>query len=893
MSALGNTLLVVVDLVVLCGLVLWLHRLSPRYGLAPLMLCLAAIVTILHTLGPVGVFVEALPGIHVIIVSVALVPAALLGMLAIYVVQGTAAARITLFGILGVSILALGLHLLQSGHLAMPGGGNIAGLPADHRSLTRSPSITVGSLAAFALSLTAIVVVYQTVINFLPRTPAWITPGLALLAALWTDTLVFRLVGLGWMGFMDGVGGTLAQKSAAGLVVWPLAAWYLVRVAPRMPGYVADRDRGALDLLLGTYGRQAQVLSTVEAARRLTEDELRRAETWIATIVSNAPIVFFALDREGRFTLSEGQGLVTLGLEPGQVVGQSAFDLYPEAGDEIRRALGGEVVKATVRVGQLVWETAYTPIVDETGEVSGVTGVAHDLTERVAAEEALRESEVRFRSTFEQAAVGIAHVDIDGRLLRVNQRYAEMLGYERADLLNVSYESLTHPEDRAATAERLERLLAGELESFSIERRYVRQDGGSVWGNLTAALLRDEAGQPAYFVFVIEDITRRRQTEDQLRQSQKMEVVGQLTGGVAHDYNNLMTVIMGGLELARADVGEGHRAVSALDAAIDATRRGASLTQRLLAFARRQTLRPTVVDLGALLTEMQDLLTASLREAIEVRSSVAADLWTLRADRPQMENAILNLVLNARDAMPRGGHLEIRASNAVLDDGETPAEGAPAGEYVLLEVSDDGAGMPSEILEHAFEPFFTTKEVGKGSGLGLSMVYGFVSQSGGHISIESEQGKGTTVRLYMPRAEGAPSNQAHPVASVAEGLDGDAVILVVEDDPDVRRLVVRLIDRLGYETLEAEEAHAALAILDVRPDVDLLFTDLVLPGGTTGAELAREARRRRPSLRVLYSSGYSRDVLAGEGRLDDEVALVEKPFEKSTLALALRGALHG
>jgi PAS domain S-box-containing protein len=893
MSALNNILLVVVDLIVLCGVVLWLHRLSPRYGLAPLMLCLAAIVTILHTLGPVGVFVEALPGVDVIIVSVVLVPAALLGMLAIYVVQGTAAARITLFGVLGVSVLALGLQLLQAGHLSLPGGGTIAGLAADHRSLARSPSITIGSLAAFALSLTAIVVVYQTVTNFLPRTPTWVTPGLALLAALWTDTLTFRVVAFGWGGLLDPVGITLVQKSVAGVIVWPLAAWYLVRVAPTMPGYAPDRDRGALDLLLGTYGRQAQVLSTVEAARRLTEDELRRAETWIATIVSNAPIVFFALDRDGRFTLSEGQGLEALGLEPGQVVGQSAFDLYPGIRDEIRRALDGEVVKATVRVGELVWETAYTPIVDEAGDVTGVTGVATDLTDRVVAEEAMRESEVRFRSTFEQAAVGIAHVDVDGRLLRVNKRGAEILGYDRADLLNVPYESFTHPEDRGETAERLRRVLAGELESFSMEKRYLRQDGGTVWGNLTVALLRDEGGEPAYFVFVIEDITRRRHTEDQLRQSQKMEVVGQLTGGVAHDYNNLMTVIMGGLELVRADLGEGHKALSALDAAMDATRRGATLTQRLLAFSRRQTLRPTVVDLGALLTEMQDLLTASLREAIDVRSSVAADLWTLRADRPQMENAILNLVLNARDAMPRGGRLEIRASNAVLDDGQTLSGGAPAGEYVLLEVKDDGAGMPSEILEHAFEPFFTTKEVGKGSGLGLSMVYGFVSQSGGHISIESEPGLGTTVRLYMPRAGGSRSTVSLPVAPVAEASDGDAVILVVEDDPDVRRLVVRLIKRLGYDTFEAEEAEAALAILEGEPEVDLLFTDLVLPGGTTGAQLADEARRRRPELRVLYSSGYSRDVLAGEGRLDDQVALVEKPFEKSTLAAALREALRG
>jgi PAS domain S-box-containing protein len=890
MSTATNTLLLTLDLVILSSVVLWLHRISPRYGLAPLITGLAAIVTVLHTLGPVGVYVRAVPGLELVVGSTVLVPVALLGILLIYAVQGTAAARVTIFGILGVSGLALGLHLIQAEHLTMPGGGNVAGLPAESPAFARSAAITTGSLVAFALSLSVIVIVYQAIQNLLPRTPAWLTPGLALMAAMWCDTLVFRALAFGWTGSVSDVPGALAAKTVSTLVVWPLAGWYMARVAPNMPGYEEAKDRGALDLLFGTYGRQAQALTLTEAARRLTEDELKEAQARLATIVSNAPIIFFALNADGIFTLSEGKGLETLGLEPGQLVGHSALDLYPEARDQIRRALSGESFTATMTGGEFVWETTYTPMIGPDGATLGAIGVATDVTERARALRALRDSERRFRSTFEQAAVGIAHVDLNGGFLRVNPRLADILGYTQEELLELDFQSVTHPGDRADNVGWMARAAEGSLDSFTLEKRYLHKGGAIIWANVTVALLRDDRGEPAYFVSVVEDITDRRATEEQLRQAQKMEVVGQLTGGVAHDFNNLMTVIMGGLELARDDVRDRPNVAAAIESALDATRKGASLTQRLLAFSRKQTLRPTTVDAASMLSGMQELLTRSLGEEVEISWTVERDLWGFVADRHQMENAILNLAVNARDALPNGGALTIRASNVRLAE-TSPSKGTDPGDYVLLEVDDDGIGMPEAIVDRAFEPFFTTKEVGKGSGLGLSMVYGFVRQSGGHVRISSAQGEGTTVQLYMPRGSGEP-DPAPRTSADGDPLGNGELILVVEDDRDVRRLVVKILGRLGYGSVEAADGEGALVLLDRRPDIDLLFTDIVLPGGTTGADLAREAQRRRPGMPVVYTSGYSRDALSHDGRLDAGVDLVEKPFEKAELAKVLNEALR-
>jgi PAS domain S-box-containing protein len=390
-------------------------------------------------------------------------------------------------------------------------------------------------------------------------------------------------------------------------------------------------------------------------------------------------------------------------------------------------------------------------------------------------------------------------------------------------------------------------------------------------------------------------IAEREHAEEALRQSQKMEAVGQLTGGIAHDFNNLLTVIAGNIDIARRHLGEAGegRVLRALGNAQIGAERAAVLTQRLLAFSRRQPLNPRPVDANKLVTGMGELLHRTLGETIEVETVLAAGLWRVEADPNQLENAILNLAVNARDAMPDGGKLTIETANTHLDRGYAARHaGVTAGQYVAICVSDIGSGMDADTLERAFEPFFTTKEVGKGTGLGLSMVYGFVKQSGGHLKIYSEEGEGTTVRIYLPRLIGeAADAEDRPDEAVPEG-SREETILVCEDDDDVRAYTVEVLRELGYRVLEAHDGPSALRLLERQEgNVDLLFTDVVLPSGMTGAVLAQEARARRPELKILFTTGYARNAIVHHGRLDPGVELITKPFAYADLAARVRDML--
>jgi signal transduction histidine kinase len=375
----------------------------------------------------------------------------------------------------------------------------------------------------------------------------------------------------------------------------------------------------------------------------------------------------------------------------------------------------------------------------------------------------------------------------------------------------------------------------------------------------------------------------------QLRQAQKMEAVGQLTGGVAHDLNNILTVITGTIEILAEAVADRPEMVAIAKMIDEAAARGADLTQRLLAFARKQPLQPREVDVNKLVMEATNLLRPTLGEHVEVHMTLA-DVSPALIDPSQLTNAILNLALNARDAMADGGKLVIETSNAVLDENYAGMNsGVAAGEYVMVAVTDSGHGIPAGILDNVFEPFFTTKDVDKGSGLGLSMVYGFVKQSNGHIKIYSEEGHGTTVRIYLPPVMGlAPSVEAASVASI-EG--GDETILVVEDDNLVRTFVLAQIRSLGYLTLEAVNAAEALVVIDSPQKIDLLFTDMIMPGSMNGRQLADAALQRRDSLKVLFTSGYSNEAIIHHGHLDAGVLLLAKPYRKSDLAHMIRAAL--
>ncbi|MEI9991308.1 MAG: CHASE3 domain-containing protein [Rhizomicrobium sp.] len=394
----------------------------------------------------------------------------------------------------------------------------------------------------------------------------------------------------------------------------------------------------------------------------------------------------------------------------------------------------------------------------------------------------------------------------------------------------------------------------------------------------------------AGFLVAAADVTARVRAEAAVRQSQKMEAVGQLTGGVAHDFNNLLQIISANLDLAAADARADPKTAERLQNAISAVERGSRLTAQLLAFARRQALDPRSTNLGRLLHDMTDLLRRTLGERVEIESIVSGGLWNTLVDPSQVENAILNLAINARDAMPDGGKLTIELANAYLDDSYAAQHAeVTAGQYVMLGVSDTGTGMPPEVVARVFDPFFTTKPEGKGTGLGLSQVYGFVKQSGGHVKIYSEPGQGTTVKIYLPRTR-KPQEGLDPV-SMADVVGGSETILVVEDDAGVRAAVVDILADLGYAVLKAESAEQGLAVIASGARVDLLFTDVVMPGPLNTREFARRAQELRPGLKVLYTSGYTQNAIVHNGRLDDDAHLLSKPYRKDDLARKIRGLL--
>lgn len=392
---------------------------------------------------------------------------------------------------------------------------------------------------------------------------------------------------------------------------------------------------------------------------------------------------------------------------------------------------------------------------------------------------------------------------------------------------------------------------------------------------------------------VVERTRELREREEALRQAQKMEVVGQLTGGVAHDFNNLLQIVVGNLEILLRNLPtDSGRLRRSADNAMNGARRAATLTQRLLAFSRRQPLDPRPLNPNKLVSDMSELLHRTLGETIAVETVLAAGLWRIEADANQLESAILNLAVNARDAMPDGGKLTIETANTRIDENYALAQAeVTPGQYVVICVTDTGTGMPREIVDRVFEPFFTTKEPGKGTGLGLSMIYGFVKQSGGHVKIYSEPGHGTTVKIYLPRLIGEVAEETAPeIVAIPEGTR-EETILVVEDDDDVRTYSVEILRELGYRVIEAHDGPSALRLLERQPRVDLLFSDVVLPGGVTGAEVARDARAIRPGLRVLFTTGYARDAIVHNGRLDPGVQLITKPFTYADLAVKVRDVL--
>ena len=560
----------------------------------------------------------------------------------------------------------------------------------------------------------------------------------------------------------------------------------------------------------------------------------------------------------------------------------------------------------------------FQPIKDATGRVTGIFVEGADVTDAVRVSLDLAESEEKFRSFAQTVPNMFWTATAGGEVDYANDQTYHYAGWPVGSLDGANWVDMLHPEDQALVRERWGyALLTGE--SYEVEFRLRRHDGDYRWHLARAVPIRDAQGRVRRWVGANTDIQDQKdvaatladvnamlearvaertkqllETEEALRQSQKMEAVGQLTGGIAHDFNNLLQAILGSLDRVRRRIAEGRLddVERFLKAAEEGASRAASLTHRLLAFSRRQTLDPRATDVNRLVDGMADLINRTVGPAIEVEVAGAMGLWTTRVDVSQLENALLNLCINARDAMPQGGRLIIETANRWLDEKGGRGRELPPGQYVSLSVTDTGVGMPKEVIERAFDPFFTTKPIGQGTGLGLSMIYGFVRQSGGHVRIYSEVGQGTTVTLYLPRHLGEAERPSVRDPEVMERGFGETV-LVVDDEEHVRMLVTEVLNESTYRTLEARDGRSALKILSSDVRLDLLVTDVGLPGGMNGRQLADAAREMRPGLKVLFITGYAENAVVGAGHLPPGMAVLVKPFAMAALGAKIRDILEG
>ncbi|MDQ0610870.1 PAS domain S-box-containing protein [Variovorax sp. W1I1] len=635
--------------------------------------------------------------------------------------------------------------------------------------------------------------------------------------------------------------------------------------------------------------------------------ELQRFELLVSAIHDYA---IYMLDPQGHVVSWNAGAERFKGYAAGEIVGQHFSRFYaPEdrAAGIPERALQTAQKEGTFQAegwrlrkdGSRFWaNVVIDPIYAADQRLLGFAKITRDVGDRKAAEEALRKSEQEFRLLVQGVTdYAIYLLDLNGLITKWNAGAQRIKGYAETDVIGTHFSRFYTPEEQAIGLPAQALAIASAEGRFEQEGWRVRKDGSQFFAHVIIDRLHDDDGRFFGFAKITRDITERREaaevlkrTEKALMQAQKMESIGKLTGGVAHDFNNLLQVIAGNLQLLARDVTGLERAEQRVENALAGVRRGAKLAGQLLAFGRRQTLEPKVVNLGRIVQAMHEMLQRALGEAVLLETTVADDLWSTSVDVAQVENALLNLAINARDAMDGAGKLTVEIGNATLDVAYAREHAdLVAGDYVMLAVSDTGAGMPPEIIAQAFDPFFTTKPEGKGTGLGLSMVYGFVKQSGGHVKIYSEVGDGTTVKLYLPRSRNPEEEAASPDMGPVVG--GAETILVAEDDEHVRSTVVEMLQQLGYKVFAVSDAEQALAIIQSGIKIDLLFTDVVMPGPLRSPDLARRARELVPGLAVLFTSGYTRNAIVHGGRLDPGVELLAKPYTREDLARKVRHTL--
>jgi PAS domain S-box-containing protein len=526
------------------------------------------------------------------------------------------------------------------------------------------------------------------------------------------------------------------------------------------------------------------------------------------------------------------------------------------------------------------------------GEIRTLADAFNTMAATLAKREGdIRASNTRFQRIFDTEPASVTLLDSELKVIDINQAGLEIFGADRIeDLRGEVVPMLVIEDDHARYREHLRAVRAGCTHSITVQ--IVDLKGRNRWVEMQSANIKLNDDAPTAYISIARDKTEELATAAQLVQAQKMESIGRLTGGVAHDFNNLLTVMMGNAEILREELKEQPRLEKLAGMIESAAQRGAELTHRMLAFARRQVLRPSELDANALLNRMIEMMSRLLGEDVRILIETSDELWLVSADSAQMESAILNLAINARDAMPTGGTLTIETRNVTLDE-EYVARNpeAIAGDYVQIAVSDSGTGMSHDTLTQVFDPFFTTKEVGKGTGLGLSMVYGFVKQSQGHIKIYSEVSHGTTIRIYLPRITADTDREGETPLSSVNDTSGTETILVTEDEETVRAYVTEQLRSLGYVVIETSTAREALDILEKRNDIDLLFTDVVLPGDMNGRQLADLACEKHPGLKVLYTTGYTENAVVHHGKLDAGVELLSKPYRRADLARHIRKVL--
>jgi len=656
--------------------------------------------------------------------------------------------------------------------------------------------------------------------------------------------------------------------------------------------------------------RPNELIALVEEALKVREplavreqiSEETREQLFVAAVESSDDAVI-TKRLDGIITGWNPAAQKLFGFSSQEAVGQSIDIIVPpELRSEVRDILAkiktGETISHhdTVRMTKderrIEVSLSISPVKSRLGVIIGAAKIARDNATRIQEQTALLQSEQMAQAIIESSLDAFVQLNEKGTILRWSPKAEEMLGWSRKNAIGQNIRDLIIPkESRSANQKRL----ADFLQDFEngvpgqrFESPSLRRDGTEILTEISLTALRRDQG---YIINgFLRDVTATRAADEQLKQAQKMESVGQLTGGIAHDFNNMLTVITGTIDFLAEGVAEQPDLANIVKLISDAADHGAELTSRLLAFSRQQPLQPRAVDLNDLMKEVARLLHSTLGEQIEVNMILTNDVCSALVDPSQLSAAIVNLAINARDAMPDGGKLTIETNNVVFEQNTIQSDDEiEPGRYVLIAVSDTGTGIPKAYLAKVFEPFFTTKGVGAGTGLGLSMVHGFVKQSGGHIRIYSEEGYGTRFKIYLPNAALAPQQAAEPLHG--EVALGNETILVVEDNASVRTSVIAQLQSLGYKTLIAAGSTEALEIIHGGAAFDLLFTDVIMPGQMNGRQLAEEVARRRPSLRVLFTSGYAQNAISHRGRLDPGVLLLSKPYRRADLARMLRLAL--